>query len=104
MAGWTDEWADDARVEYLAALRHYLTIDARLAADFADRVDRSVESILVNRAVASAYLAGTRRKLLGRFPFAIVYRVRSSECVVEIVALVHLRRRPGYWLGRVQSG
>jgi toxin ParE1/3/4 len=42
-----------------------------------------------------------RRKLLDHFPYAIVYEVRAEECVV--VAVAHVRRRPGYWRERLGS-
>ena len=40
-----------------------------------------------------------RRASLRRFPITIVYR-RGPE-VVEIVAVMHQRQRPGYWRNRV---
>lgn len=40
----------------------------------------------------------TRRILLDRFPFTIHYRVRSD--LVNIVAVAHQKRRPGYWSSR----
>ena len=46
----------------------------------------------------ASYLAGTRRYLLRRFPFFVVFR--ESEESVQIVAVAHARRRPGYWIGR----
>lgn len=46
-----------------------------------------------------ALAAGSRRVLMGRFPYAIVYREVSEE-EIEIVAVAHLKRRPGYWTGR----
>jgi plasmid stabilization system protein ParE len=42
---------------------------------------------------------GTRRVLLGRFPYALVYRESGSD-EIEIVAVAHLKRRPKYWQGR----
>jgi hypothetical protein len=33
--------------------------------------------------------------VLNRFPYAILYRIASDE--VQIVAVMHLHRRPGYW-------
>ena len=42
---------------------------------------------------------GSRRVLMGRFPFALVYR-EVSDNVIEIVAVAHLKRRTGYWTGR----
>ncbi len=42
--------------------------------------------------------AGTRRILLDRFPFTIYYRVTSNT--LNIVAVAHQKRRPGYWSWR----
>lgn len=43
--------------------------------------------------------AGTHRYVLPRrYPFTLVYRVAGRE--VEIVAVAHHKRRPGYWLER----
>ena len=44
------------------------------------------------------YLADTRRYLLRRFPFFVVFREVDDR--VQIVAIAHAKRRPGYWLGR----
>jgi plasmid stabilization system protein ParE len=43
--------------------------------------------------------AGSRRVLMGRYPYALVYREASEE-EIEIVAVAHLKRRLGYWVGR----
>jgi toxin ParE1/3/4 len=61
-------------------------------------VDLAIEHIEEAPNQWPAYLAGTRRYLLRRFPFFVVYRQIVSG--VEVVAIVHARRRPGYWLGR----
>lgn len=39
-----------------------------------------------------------RRYVIQRFPFALLYQV--LEDAIEIVAIAHSRRRPGYWRGR----
>ena len=44
------------------------------------------------------YVHGTRRYLFPHFPFSLVYRVRDEE--IEIVAVAHHRKRPGYWRSR----
>jgi hypothetical protein len=38
---------------------------------------------------------------LKRFPFGILYVATVDEIVV--LAVMHLRRRPGYWQGRLGS-
>ena len=40
----------------------------------------------------------TRRFLSSRFPFALVYRLDGDH--IEIIAVQHGRRRPGYWRDR----
>ena len=44
---------------------------------------------------------GLRRYVLGRFPYAIVFRPGPDE--ILIVAYAHTRRLPGYWKSRVQE-
>jgi hypothetical protein len=39
-----------------------------------------------------------RRRILTRFPYAILYQVDPDEIV--ILAVMHLRRNPEYWHGR----
>jgi len=39
---------------------------------------------------------GIRRRLvLHRFPYAVLYRLVGDE--IQVVAIMHMRRRPGYW-------
>jgi toxin ParE1/3/4 len=47
------------------------------------------------------YLAGTRHYLLKRFPYGVVYRRQESQ--IEIVAVAHTRREPGYWADRFED-
>jgi len=37
-----------------------------------------------------------RRHLVRKFPFGILYRIEPEKIV--IIAVAHLRRRPGYWI------
>ena len=45
------------------------------------------------------YLYGTRRFVLHRFPFSIIYLDEPDG--VTIVAVAHNKRRPGYWKRRL---
>ena len=45
------------------------------------------------------YQRRTRRFLVHRFPFAVIYSQRSNGLLV--VAVMHLKRRPGYWTSRL---
>jgi plasmid stabilization system protein ParE len=44
------------------------------------------------------YHGAARRYLFQRFPFSLIYRV--TEDTVEIIAVAHHSRRPGYWSRR----
>lgn len=41
---------------------------------------------------------GVQRFLLTRFPYALAYRMRGNALLV--LAVAHVRRRPGYWRHR----
>ena len=42
---------------------------------------------------------GVRRVLMRRFPYGLLFI--ELEASVRVVAVAHLKRRPGYWLSRV---
>lgn len=62
--------------------------------------ERVVGLILEYPALGAPYEAGTRRLLLDRFPYGVIYRERSAD-LLEIVAVMHLHREPGYWRDRM---
>jgi toxin ParE1/3/4 len=45
------------------------------------------------------YLHGTRVYRLHHFPYLVVYRELAAS--VQIVAIAHGKRRPGYWQRRL---
>jgi plasmid stabilization system protein ParE len=65
---------------------------------FATEVNACVERVGEAPDRWPRYVRGTRRYLFPHFPFSLVYRVRNGE--IEIVAVAHHRRRPGYWRNR----
>lgn len=81
-------------------MRWYETQRAGLGAECYEAVLATM-SLLEAHEEAGAPVAGdprTRRLLVGRFPYQVVYRLRDTEIV--IVAFAHLKRRPGYWRKR----
>jgi plasmid stabilization system protein ParE len=46
-----------------------------------------------------SYLHSTRRFLLQGFPYAVIYR--EKESAVQILAIAHGHRQPGYWKDRL---
>ncbi len=94
----------EAEQEIRAARDWYEERREGLGADFVDCVDDAVKRI-GEVPTASAPVPGVpehlevRRVFLKRFPYAAVF-VEQDEAI-SVVALAHLKRRPGYWLQRV---
>jgi len=65
---------------------------------FRSEVERAIDLISKSPRRWPAYLHGTCRYLLMRFPFGIVYRHTGPS--VQILAVAHGRRKPGYWRDR----
>ena len=86
--------ADEAE----ATERWYRERNETASIRFRDELDRAVELISERPEAGAPYVAHTRRVLLRRFPFFVVYRVLGER--VQIVAVAHARRRPGYWGAR----
>jgi plasmid stabilization system protein ParE len=89
----------DAVAEARAAAQWYGERSALAAEAFLAELDRAVERISENLERYPHYVQGTRRYLLQRFPFYLVYREVTGK--LEIVAVAHGRRKPGYWKKRI---
>ena len=88
------EALSDAR----AAYGWYYARNPSAAAAFLVEIDRAVEEILEAPERWPRFLHGTRRFVLRRYPFSVVYRL--TDPTILIIAFAHGRRRPGYWRTR----
>jgi toxin ParE1/3/4 len=68
------------------------------AIGFIAELDRAVDAILRGPDVYAEYLHGTRRYVMQRYPFSVIFRSRPSSILV--VAIAHSKKRPGYWWRR----
>ena len=89
---------DDAITEARAAFDWYRERSEVAAGRFRNEFDRAVSAIAESPEVWPPYVHETRRYLFRRFPFFVVYRLTAED--IEIVAVAHARRRPGYWRDR----
>lgn len=85
--------ARSARLWYASASR-----DVKMSHAFMFELDHALKQIAGAPDRWPAFVHCTRRYLLRRFPYAVVYRVNDKA--VEVLAVAHTRRRPGYWKGR----
>lgn len=89
-----------AREEFLEAVAFYSAETPRLGTEFIDEFEHALDLITSNPRLGTPFEEDTRRKLLRRFPFQIVYEVHTDHILV--VAVAHERQRPGYWRNRQQ--
>ena len=89
-----------AELEY--SRRWYEIRADNLGVDFLAEVDRAVNAIRESPTIWPFYdqYNDIRRYLIHRFPYRMIYRIRGE--MIQIIAVMHLRRHPDYWRGRVE--
>lgn len=90
---------DEAIAEARAAREWYEVRSVAAAEAFMEELDRIIDRIGEYPEAGAPYLSGTRRYLMRRFPFFVVYR--EQRRTQQVLAVVHARRRPGYWRKRL---
>jgi toxin ParE1/3/4 len=94
------EFQHEAATEYDAAFEWYLERSPEAALKFDSEVERALAQIVQAPKRWALGSHSTRRFLLRHFPFVLIYRERPSAGV-QIVALAHTSRKPGYWTARL---
>lgn len=100
MSGTQVEFTQEALWEINEAFDRYLGESRRAAEAFVREVDRAVALIASSPTVWPHFEAGTRRYVLNKFPFSIIYR--EIPVGIEVVAVAHHKRRPRYWIRRLR--
>lgn len=92
------EYLEEALQEAEAAARWYADRSAAAAIGFTDEIEVAEAASARFPEAWPSFNHGTRRYLLRRYPFSIVYRIEPARVV--IIAVAHGHRRPGYWKSR----
>jgi|SRR6185437_15389824 len=93
------EYHQGAIADVKGAVAWYRKRSANAALDFIEELHRAAETI---RQAPERWPVGknkTRRFLLWRFPFSIIYSEQKS--VITIWAVAHGSRQPEYWTNRL---
>jgi plasmid stabilization system protein ParE len=90
----------DAEAEYLEAIAFYETRRPGLGTAFIAEVEHLIARICdAPLRYPVERQPDVRAIRLQRFPYKVLFREHAGT--VQILALAHDRRRPGYWLGRL---
>ncbi len=89
-----------AEAEVQAAALWYEEKRAGLGVEFVAVVDHGLESILENPGACPVWRPDRpyRKYPLTRFPYVVFFSFKNAT--IEIMAVAHTKRRPGYWLDR----
>ena len=80
------------------AAQYYELESPGLGSSFLQEVDRCLRLIDEHPEAGVVLRGAVRRCLLRRFPYAILYK--PSAVGVRVLAVMNLKRRPTYWVGR----
>jgi plasmid stabilization system protein ParE len=99
------EFLPEAEEEMNEAARFYERRKEGLGLEFLNEVQRTITSILAHPQSGPTLSQNIRRRIVRRFPFGVLYAIddekRKKERTIVIVAVAHLKRRPGYWKERI---
>lgn len=89
----------EAEAEFDRSVNYYEQCKPGLGLEFAEEVYATIGRIIQYPAAWFALSKNSRRCLVNRFPYGVIYQIKSRA--LRIIAVAHLNRRPGYWKERL---
>ena len=80
------------------AALYYAQESTGLGIKFLAEIEQDLRWIVRNPNAGKLVMGRVRRRVLGRFPYGILYSVNDDG--IRILAIMNLKRRPLYWVGR----
>lgn len=88
-----------AAEEYARAVEYYAGIAPELGSHFHDEIERLIHEVRHQPGRFFHFSPPAQRALARKFPYSVVYLEKPDR--VWIVAVMHAKRRPGYWRERL---
>jgi plasmid stabilization system protein ParE len=92
------EFHPEALAEAEAAVAWYRKRSLRAAEVFLSELGKAIQTVSEAPDRWPLFESGCRRFPLLRFPYLLIYREKARS--IEVLAVAHGRRRPGYWRSR----
>jgi len=80
---------------------YYQDCEINLGYDFLEEVYAAIKRIQAYPEAWSPFSSRTRRCLIHRFPYFVVYLVINSE--IKIIAIANSNQKPNYWQKRLKE-
>jgi plasmid stabilization system protein ParE len=87
-----------ARRELNEAAQFYDSENPGLGSAFLDEIERCTRAIIQFPEAGPLIIGTIRRRMVLRFPYALLYSTKSDR--LRVLAVMNLKRRPMYWVGR----
>ena len=92
----------EARVDLKHAAEHYAAIRVDLGQAFYRHIEALIAEIESDPALFRVFRPPHARRHFRRpFPYAVIYLVRQNE--IWILAVMHFKQPPGYWIHRSET-
>lgn len=88
-----------AQSELDDVIGYYEVQERGLGTEFLDEILETFKRIKLNPDAWALFSKRTRRCLVRRFPYGIIYQIRDNK--ILIIAIAHLHRKPEYWKDRM---
>jgi plasmid stabilization system protein ParE len=88
----------EARIELLESIAYYGAQKRGLGERFQESVSEAIQRIRNHPRMYRQVVDEWRQCRVPRFPYGIIYRIYGRR--IEINAVMHLSRKPGYWRNR----
>jgi plasmid stabilization system protein ParE len=85
----------EADEEFAEGVRYYAEIDPKIGERFYGEIERLIHEACADPQRFGKFDPPVRRHFSHWFPYAVIY-LEESDCL-WIVAVMHMKRRPGYW-------
>ena len=95
------DFSDIAETELDDAFTYYEDIYQGLGKRFILEVESTVNRVKQNPMAWQKSGKYTHRCLLNRFPYSIIYQIRSNLILIVAVACNH--QKPNYWIERIEN-
>jgi toxin ParE1/3/4 len=90
----------EADEEFAEAVRYYAGISPELGVRFYQEMELWLREVCADPKRFRKFDPPARRHFGRHFPYAMVF-VEKPECI-WIMAVMHMKRRPGYWRERIE--
>jgi len=88
----------EARAEFLESIRYYEKHRRGLGRHFLEAVTEALRDVQAHPDMYPVVTGTWRRCRVPKFPYGIIYRITGQS--IQVVAVMHLHRQPGYWRHR----